>query len=108
MTDPLRLLALWALVHETADEGWKAAVARGGQTGAASEDRLAALVNDEKERLRASLASQTVGTLPDDDRIVAELSAIRFEISALRGRLESMEATLDAIRSGPGEKSREP
>ena len=28
----MRFMAAWALVHETADEGWKAAVERGSQS----------------------------------------------------------------------------
>jgi hypothetical protein len=38
MADPMtrdfmRFLAAWALVHETADEGWRAAVERGRSAG---------------------------------------------------------------------------
>ena len=64
-TDPfMRFLASWALVHETADEGWKAAVERGaeqepGQIEAGPDafvDGLSALVAEEKERLKAQIA----------------------------------------------------
>jgi hypothetical protein len=64
MNDFVRLLAAWALVHESADEGWKAAVRRArtkaqprassSEGPAAFVDGLAALVAEEKERLKAS------------------------------------------------------
>ncbi len=60
----LRILAAWALVHETADEGWKAAVTRGesdepgvmGTDPGAFVDGLSALIFQEKERLKRELA----------------------------------------------------
>lgn len=105
-TDPfLRFLASWALVHETADEGWKAAVERGAeqQPGAmeagpdAFVDGLSALVAEEKERIKAQIArGELEDTGPGAD-LSEHIDELRFEIGELRGRLESMQATLDAI-----------
>jgi hypothetical protein len=112
--DFMRFLASWALVHETADEGWKAAVTRGaaqepGGMDAGSEafvDGLSALIADRKELLKAELAA---GPQTGDSRIdIAEhLDELRFEVAELRGRFESMQASLDAIlertrSDGPG------
>lgn len=105
-TDPfLRFLASWALVHETADEGWKAAVERGQdlEPGAMSEgpaafvEGLSAIVAEEKEKLKAEIAAgqmQAPGTKADVSDKLDELS---FEVSELRGRLESLQASLDAL-----------
>lgn len=105
----MRLLAAWALVHETADEGWKAAVERGSAEGAgameggseAFVDGLSAMIAVEKDRLKAELAAGDVavpGTLAD---VSANLEELRFEIAQMRGRLESMQTTLDSM-SRPG------
>ena len=72
----MRFMAAWALVHETADEGWKAAVERGsGQAVGEMEsgpeafvDGLSAMIAEEKERLKAELASGQIaapGSQPD-------------------------------------------
>jgi hypothetical protein len=118
------VLAAWALVHELADEGWKAAVARGeagprdapgsgatpdaegGTPGAvaggtaAFVDAVAAQVHREKEALKARLAgtdaSGPPGGTADGD---AALEALRFEVAEVRTRLESIEATLDALHA---------
>ncbi len=114
--DFMKFLALWALVHETADEGWKAAVARGErqQTGdmdagpEAFVDGLSAAIAERKEQLKADLA-RGGGESPGDRAEVGEhLDELRFEVSELRGRLESMQATLDALleRSLPDESTR--
>ena len=104
-TDPfLRFLASWALVHETADEGWKAAVERGAEQEPGSMeggpdafvDGLSALVAEEKERLKAQIASGELNAGPEPD-LAEHLDELRFEVSELRGRLESMQATLDTI-----------
>jgi hypothetical protein len=102
--DFMRFLASWALVHETADEGWKAAVTRGADQEAggmdagpeAFVDGLSALIAERKELLKAELAAGSQG---GDSRIdVAEhLDELRFEVAELRGRFESMQASLDAI-----------
>ncbi len=100
-SDPLRLLALWALIHETADEGWKAAVARGQASGGAGAgdfgDALAAVVAEEKEKLKALLASGGCDADGDGEERRG-LEELRFEMGQMRARLESMEASLDALR----------
>lgn len=105
MNDVMRMLAAWALIHETADEGWKAAVLRGSklapgeldQGPEAFVDGLAALVADEKEKLKAALAdADRDPTAPRED-LAERLEAMRFEIAQLRGCIESLQASVDAI-----------
>ena len=101
----MRFLAAWALVHETADEGWKAAVERGETQapGTMSEgpdafvDGLSAMIAEEKERLKASLASGAVDAPGSLAGVSEHLDELRFEVSELRGRIESLQATLDAL-----------
>lgn len=101
----MRFLAAWALVHESADEGWKAAVVRGsgqapGSMSAGPEafvDGLSAMVAEEKERLKASLAAGEVDLPGAKQDLAAKLDDLHFEVSELRGRLESLQATLDAV-----------
>jgi hypothetical protein len=109
-TDPfMRFLAGWALVHETADEGWKAAVARGedqepGEMGSGPEafvDGLSAMVAEEKERLKAELAEGLRPTGEASSDLVDHIDELRFEVAELRGRLESLQATLEGLL-GPG------
>lgn len=105
--DVVRALAAWALVHESADEEWKAAVERGQAAAPGSlaenpdafSDVLAAAIFAEKERLKAALAEPgtTAPATPDTGAAIEEL---RFEVGELRGRLETMQATLDAIAAG--------
>lgn len=101
----MRFLAAWALVHETADEGWKAAVERGSvvtpeamKTGPeAFVDGLSAIIAEEKERLKDELAS---GSTAADGRTLSasdKIDELRFEVAELKGRIESMSATLDMI-----------
>lgn len=103
--DFMRFLASWALVHETADEGWKAAVARGAaqETGQMEQgpeafvDGLSAAIAERKEQLKAELAagaSEPAGSQLDVGRNLDEL---RFEVAEVRGQLESMQASLDAL-----------
>jgi hypothetical protein len=105
-TDIVRLLATWALLHDTADDAWKAAVARGRavtpgemQEGDAFTDGLAAIVADEKERLRARLAggAERTDAMPSAGDVKEALEALRFEVAELRGRIESLQATVDAL-----------
>lgn len=102
MNDVLRLLAAWALVHEAADEGWRAAVERGRRLSpgdeTASVDALAALVAEEKDRLRERLAHGGDDDRPPPD-LTATLDALRFELAELRGRMESLQASVDALAS---------
>ena len=103
----MRLLAAWALVHESADDGWKAAVRRGreltpGELERGPEafvDGLAALVSEEKERLKASLSGDGAGAGAGAAHVdlAATLEALRFELAELRGRIESLQASVDAI-----------
>lgn len=101
----MRFLAAWALVHETADEGWKAAVERGADQaqGRMSEgpdafvDGLSTMIAEEKERLKAALAqggAEEAGGMAD---VSENLDELRFEVSELRGRIETLQATLDAL-----------
>lgn len=103
--DFMRLLAAWALVHETADEGWKAAVARGeGMSPEDMEggpeafvDALSALVAERKERLKAELASGASEPGSDKTTESARIDDLRFEVGELRGRIETLQASLDAL-----------
>ena len=105
MNDFVRILAAWALVHESADEGWKAAVSRGeklapgelDQGPAAFVDGLAALVAEEKERLKRELAEGTAASSGKPAALAEKLDAIAFELAELRGRLESLQASVDAL-----------
>ncbi len=101
----MRFLAAWALVHETADEGWKAAVTRGesqspGEMGEGPEafvDGLSAMIAEEKERLKDQLAKGAVEPAGSRADIAGKLDDLLFEVSELRGRLDSMQATLDSM-----------
>lgn len=101
MTDVLRLLAAWALVHEVADEGWRASVERGRRLSpgdeTASVDALAAIVAEEKERLRERLSRGDDGDARPPPELAATLDALRFELAELRGRMESLQASVDAL-----------
>jgi len=103
--DFMQFLAAWALVHESADEGWKAAVERGRlqAPGAMNDgpeafvDGLSAMIAEEKDRLKASLAAggaEASGSMAD---VAAHLDELAFEVSELRGRIESLQASLDAL-----------
>lgn len=105
----MRFMAAWALVHETADEGWKAAVERGStqQPGDMSSgpeafvDGLSAMIAQEKERLKADLAAGEVTTPGSLTDVARALDELRFEVAEVRGRLESLQATLDAGAARP-------
>ncbi|MDZ7708064.1 MAG: hypothetical protein U5J97_09300 [Trueperaceae bacterium] len=110
MTDFVRFLAAWSLLHESADEGWKAAVQRGeglepgrpGQGPDAFVDGLAALVNDEKERLKRELSTDDANEaarepIRSSADLADKLDAVAFELAELRGRLESLQASVDAL-----------
>ena len=107
MKDFVRFLAAWALVHESADEAWKAAVARGQklepgeleQGPEAFVDGLATLVAEEKERLKKQIAGGEHGdeTSSAAASVAEKLDAIAFELAELRGRMESMQASIDAV-----------
>jgi hypothetical protein len=101
----MRFMAAWALVHETADEGWKAAVERGssaepGEMAGGPEafvDGLSAMIAEEKERLKAELAAGEVKKAGSMADLVGVLEELRFEVAELRGRIESMQSSVDAL-----------
>lgn len=101
----LRMMAAWALVHETADEGWKAAVERGAsqEPGSMSSgddafvDGLSAMIAEEKEKLKAALAAGDTDTAADSSRLVEHMDSLRFEVGELRGRVETLQASIDAL-----------
>jgi hypothetical protein len=106
MQDLVRMLATWALVHEVADEGWKAAVERGRRLESgdldngpeALVDGLAALVAEEKERLKQEMgSSEGRDASPGIGALAETLDEVKFELAELRGRLESLQASVDAI-----------
>ena len=103
--DFMRFLASWALVHETADEGWKSAVARGaaqetgemGQGPEAFVDGLSAVIAQRKEELKAELARGGSEAGGDRGQLAGHIDGLAFEVAELRGRLEAMQASLDAL-----------
>ena len=105
-SDVMKFLAVWEMVHESADEGLKAAIARGNDTTqgematdkSAFVDGLAAMVDKKKDIVKAQLAAGTDEELEKDDSASAQaIEELRFEVAELRGRMESMSAALDAI-----------
>ncbi len=103
--DFMRFMAAWALVHESADEGWKAGVARGQDQAAgaigdgpdAFVDGLAAMISEEKERLKTEIAAGMVEPPGGRTDVSGKLDDLSHEVSELRGRLETMQSSLDAI-----------
>ena len=103
--DFMRFMAMWALMHESADDGWKAAVER-GQNGDASGmgegpdafvDGLAAMIAEEKDRLKKSLESGEVEPPGKSAEVSDKLDDLSFEVGELRGRLESLQSSLDTL-----------
>ena len=104
--DVMRFFAAWMLTHEAADEGLKAAVERGdsggpeGMTGGpdAFVDGLAAMVAEEKEKLKRDLEARARGESVDiEEKPDPALEEIRFEVAELRGRLDNIEGLLESI-----------
>ncbi|MHB9003132.1 MAG: hypothetical protein ACYC6C_03595 [Coriobacteriia bacterium] len=103
--DFMRFMASWALVHEAADEGWKAAVARGTGSGGeetaggpeAFVDGLSAMIAERKEQLKQELSSGAAEAPGSRAEVSKNLDELRFEVGELRGRLESMQNSLDAL-----------
>jgi hypothetical protein len=104
--DVMRFFAAWMLTHEAADEGLKAAVSRGDAAGPdgmsggpdAFVDGLAALVAEEKEKLKAALEARARGEEPAEAGPGdPALDEIRFEVGEMRGRLDAIEAQLETI-----------
>ncbi|MDR1775724.1 MAG: hypothetical protein LBS17_04720 [Actinomycetes bacterium] len=108
--DVMKFLAVWELVHETADEGLKAAIARGQDTtpgdmktdSGSFVDGLAAMVDSKKDAIKLQLAAGTDDALAERDGALSrEIADLRFEVAELRGRIESMHAALDALAAIP-------
>ena len=106
MKDFVELLAAWALIHESADEAWKTAVARGReQTPGEMRDGpdafvegLAALVDEEKERLKTRLADDDEAESGNSAADLGErVDQLAFEVAELRGQLESLQASIDGL-----------
>lgn len=104
--DVMRFFAAWMLTHETADEGLKAAVRRGEEGGPegmgggpdAFVDGLAAMVAEEKEKLKADLEARARGEKVDiEEHPDPAIEELRFEVSEMRGRLESIESMLETL-----------
>ena len=103
--DFMKFLAAWALVHESADEGWKSAVVRGRDQapGRMSEgpeafvDGLSAMIAEEKDRLKEALASGDVEAPGTGADLGTRLDELRFEVNELRGLIESLQASIDAL-----------
>jgi hypothetical protein len=107
-TDVMKFLAVWELVHESADEGLKAAIARGEDVeqgematdAGAFVDGLAAMVDAKKEIIKRELTAGTDSSLEKDEGPLAKaVSELRFEVAQLRGQIESMSAAIDSLKS---------
>ena len=114
----MRFMAAWALVHETADEGWKSAVERGraqaegemaGGGPEAFVDGLSAMIAEETERLKAQIAAGGVEGGATKAEVAGRLDELAFEVGELRGRIETLQASIDALdapRDAPGDPAR--
>jgi phage shock protein A len=108
--DPMKFFALWMFTHEQADDLMVQSVERGkagageGMAGGpdAFTDGFMAMVAEEKARLKEQIASGNADKAvePGDER----LDEVRFEVAELRGRLDQMQTTLDAIAAHVGAK----
>jgi hypothetical protein len=106
--DPMKFFALWMFTHDQADALMHEAVERGkgvageGMSGGADAftDGFLAMVAEERVRLQEQLASGDAAATSDaaDERF----DEIKFEVSELRGRLDQMQRTLDAIAAHVG------
>ena len=110
--DVMRFFATWLFTHEAADEEMKAAIRRGMSTGPegmaggpdAFVDGLAAMVEEEKEKLKRDLEARARGEevaieKPSDPA----LDEVRFEVAELRGRLDNIESLLETMLRKIGE-----
>jgi len=108
--DPMKFFALWMFTHDQADDLMVQSIERGQAGGGAGmsggpdsfTDGFMAMVAEEKARLKEQIASGNAGdsASPQDER----LDEVRFEVAELRGRLDQMQATLDAIAAHVGAK----
>lgn len=104
--DVMRFFATWLFTHEAADEEMKAAIRRGmsggpeGMSGGpdAFVDGLAAMVEEEKEKLKRDLEARARGEeVAIEEPSDPALDEIRYEVAELRGRLDTMESMLETI-----------
>jgi len=104
----MKFLAVWEMVHEMADEGMKASIERGKTTEkgemasdpGAFVDGLAAIIDEKKDKIKLELIEGNDAELDKEDTATARaVDEVRFEVAELRGKLESMNATLDAIQA---------
>lgn len=104
--DVMRFFAAWMLTHEAADEGLKAAVLRGEEGGPegmgggpdAFVDGLAAMVAEEKEKLKRDLEARARGEeVAIEQQPDPALEELRFEVGELRGRLDNIESLLETL-----------
>jgi uncharacterized protein YceH (UPF0502 family) len=108
--DPMKFFALWMFTHEQADDLMVQAVERGkagageGMSGGpdAFTDGFMAMVAEEKARLKEQIASGHADEAADPD--AERFEEVRFEVAELRGRLDQMQTTLDAIAAHVGAK----
>ena len=108
--DPMKFFALWMFTHEQADDLMMESVERGkavageGMSGGADAftDGFMAMVAEEKARLKEQIASGHADEVASegDER----LDELKFEVAELRGRLDQMQTTLDAIAAHLGAK----
>jgi len=108
--DPMKFFALWMFTHEQADDLMMQSVERGkavageGMSGGADAftDGFMAMVAEEKARLKEQIASGHADEVSSegDER----LDELKFEVAELRGRLDQMQTTLDAIAAHLGAK----
>jgi len=108
--DPMKFFALWMFTHEQADDLMMESVERGkavageGMSGGADAftDGFMAMVAEEKARLKEQIASGRADEVASeaDER----LDELKFEVAELRGRLDQMQTTLDAIAAHVGAK----
>ena len=102
--DPMQLFALWMFTHDQADDLMVQSVARGsagsgeGMAGGpdAFTDGFMAMVAAEKERLKQRLAGGAADAAAPD-AMEDRFAEVRFEMGELRGRMDQMQRTLDAI-----------
>ncbi len=106
--DPMKFFALWMFTHDQADDLMVQSVARGsavageGMSGGpdAFTDGFMAMVAEEKRRLKEQIASGGAEKAADPD--AERFDEVKFEVAELRGRLDQMQRTLDAIAAHVG------
>ncbi len=109
----MKFFALWMFTHDQADDLMVQSVERGravageGMSGGpdAFTDGFMAMVAEEKARLKEQIASGKAeeAASPRDER----LDEVRFEVAELRGRMDQMQTTLDAIAAHSAPRGRE-